>query len=132
MNKENRSNFDSWKNSVGPGWCVMVHPLLILADKYGLTVDQVKEKFGGLRFYWSGDVEQKEDENGNKSQDLRKWFDEMVKGAEGLSTHICEECGMPGKNGNHGSNWIRTLCPVHSAKRVAEAKERNKSRGEGL
>lgn len=54
---------------------------------------QVKEKFGGLRFYTNG-------------------YDEEVGGmihmAEQWAVRTCEQCGEPGKQRGHG--WIYTLC----------------------
>lgn len=60
---------------------------------YPVEAVQVKEKFGGLRFYISGG-------------------DEYVRGlidmAEGMSYQICEQCGQKGKPNRGG--WITTLC----------------------
>lgn len=57
---------------------------------------QVKEKFGGLRFYYNGG-------------------DDFVQGvvhmAESMSYDTCEVCGAPGKPTRGG--WIRTLCKEH-------------------
>lgn len=64
-----------------------------------LVADQVKEKFGGLRFYHHGG-----DELCNGVIDM----------AQAMSFRICEECGSPGKVG--GKAWIRTLCPTHIKK----------------
>lgn len=60
---------------------------------------QVKEKFGGLRFYVDG---------GDAH------IHGMISMAESISYHICEECGNRGKVRNGG--WIRTLCDQHAAK----------------
>lgn len=107
-------NFEMWKDSVGRGWQPMVHALLVLADKNGLEVSQVKEKFGALRFYWGAGEKGAE-------KDLLMWFDGLVKGAEGLSHHMCEECGLPGKTANHGGGyWLKTLCPICSEKHRRE------------
>ena len=53
---------------------------------------QIKEKFGGLRFYVDGTTE------------LLDFIDEM----EAKSLTICEKCGKPGKPREGG--WILTLC----------------------
>jgi len=54
---------------------------------------QVKEKFGGLRFYMTcGSSE----------------IFNLVEEAETLSYKTCEECGGPGEE--RGGGWIRTLC----------------------
>ena len=68
---------------------------------------QVKEKFGGLRFYYEG------------GDDI---IDGMVRMAESWAANTCEECGAPGKM-RHGG-WIRTLCDNHEA----EYQERMKKR----
>ena len=62
---------------------------------------QIKEKFGGLRFYYDGGDEK---------------IQGMVRMAESWAAHTCEECGAPGKMRNGG--WIRTLCDKHEEERV--------------
>jgi len=66
-----------------------------------VVVSQVKEKFGGLRFYYDG---------GNDN--IRG----MVGMAESLSAITCEECGAPGDQRHDG--WIRTLCDEHATNRT--------------
>lgn len=64
-----------------------------------VVADQVKEKFGTLRFYYSG---------GDRT------IDGMVRMAEAMSSRVCEVCGIPGKRTTGG--WIRTLCETHMHK----------------
>ena len=61
-----------------------------------VVVDQVKEKFGGLRFYYHG------------GDDV---VDGMVRMAESWAAQTCETCGDPGTI-RHGG-WVRTLCDKH-------------------
>jgi hypothetical protein len=61
-----------------------------------VTVDQVKEKFGTLRFYYTG------------GDDV---VDGMVRMAEAMSGVTCDECGAPGNTGGQG--WISTKCQTH-------------------
>ena len=61
-----------------------------------VTLDQVKEKFGTLRFYYTG------------GDDV---IDGMVRMAESMSAVTCEQCGSPGTTG--GQWWISTLCHTH-------------------
>lgn len=61
-----------------------------------VTVAQIKEKFGGLRFYYSGGDER---------------IDGMVTMAEAWASCACEECGVPGTS--RGGGWIKTLCDTH-------------------
>jgi hypothetical protein len=60
------------------------------------TAVQVKEKFGGLRFYTNG------------ATDIQ---DAYITFAEMISVRTCEVCGKPGKRTSDG--WIRTLCKEH-------------------
>jgi hypothetical protein len=55
--------------------------------------DQIKEKFGGLRIYFSGGDE---------------YIEGLVSMAESFSYKICEVCGERGKPNTKG--WIHTLC----------------------
>lgn len=57
---------------------------------------QVKEKWGGLRFYV------------NSSDN---YIDGAIALAESLSLRTCEQCGAPGKP--RGGGWVRTLCDSH-------------------
>jgi hypothetical protein len=63
-----------------------------------VVVEQIKEKFGGLRFYYQGGDEQ---------------IHGMVRMAEAWAANCCEECCAPGIRRNGG--WIRTLCDQHEA-----------------
>jgi len=54
---------------------------------------QVKEKFGGLRYYMTCGSDQIYD---------------LISEAEALSYKTCEECGNPGEERDTG--WIKTLC----------------------
>ena len=65
-----------------------------------VTVDQVKEKFGTLRFYYTG---------GDDA------IDGMVRMAESMSGVTCEECGKPGTR--VGGGWVSTLCKEHAEAR---------------
>ena len=65
-----------------------------------VTLDQVKEKFGTLRFYYTGGDE---------------YISGMVRMAESMSGVTCEECGNPGETNGHG--WLVTLCETHRTAR---------------
>lgn len=60
---------------------------------------QIKEKFGGLRFYYDG---------GNDA------IAAAVELTENLSYRICELCGSPGTQNTTG--WIKTRCPTCTKK----------------
>ena len=61
-----------------------------------VTVTQIKEKFGGLRFYYDGGDE---------------YVSGLVTMAAGWASHACEECGSQGVL-RHGG-WLKTLCDTH-------------------
>lgn len=73
---------------------------------------QVKEKFGGLRFY----IDRGTDRHYN-----------LISFAESMSYRICEECGKPGMN--YPLGWYQTLCEEHAEKAYGEraANYRNKT-----
>jgi hypothetical protein len=59
---------------------------------------QVKEKFGGLRFYLRGDATDA--------------MADLIEHAERASWSICEVCGAPGRR--RGRSWIVTRCDEHA------------------
>jgi hypothetical protein len=63
------------------------------SDYFPVKFDQVKEKYGGLRLYFSGGDE---------------YVEGLVSMAEAMSYKICEVCGNKGKPNEGG--WISTLC----------------------
>ena len=85
----------------GDGWFNIIYELAkdveALAKKTDLlelTVHQVKEKFGGLRFYLNKRV----------GRDIQM----RIHKAELISLETCEECAHPGYRRNLG--YIKTLC----------------------
>lgn len=112
------------------GWTVLVHELTeciqnmlenanytIEDDKYKLRVeiDQIKEKYGGLRFYYHLTVDEEMPEKDRpKYNKIDKWgsYMDQISGAvwfaERMSYHICEGCGNPGKL--RDTAWRKTRC----------------------
>ena len=77
---------------------VMNKPPAITEYVRRVKVAQIKEKFGGLRFYYDG---------GDDT------VSGMVTMAEAWASTLCETCGAKGKQ--RGGGWIRTLCDEHEA-----------------
>ena len=72
-----------------------------------VTLDQVKEKFGTLRFYYSGGDDE---------------ISGMVRMAESMSGVTCEGCGNIGER--RGGGWVHTYCtPCEQAREVKRVKE---------
>lgn len=65
-----------------------------------VIVEQVKEKYGTLRFYFYGG-----DDN----------VIGMVRLAESMTSRICEVCGCPAKTESRGG-WVSTRCDQHKDK----------------
>lgn len=94
---------------VGKGWHQLISDLikdiqneLSKTPELTLEVYQVKEKFGGLRFY----VGVQEDYN----LPIEIW--NIISFYEDQSNSICEVCGELGKPTKKG--WIKTLCEKHT------------------
>ena len=88
----------------GDGWFTLVDTLCARlqfeTDRNGapqVVAAQVKEKFGGLRFYVRHATDQQSG---------------MIDMAVALSAHICEVCGHPGQVLVHGVAMTR--CPEHT------------------
>jgi len=67
--------------------------LASLPEYFPVKFDQVKEKYGGLRLYFTGGDD---------------YIRGMVRMAEAMSYNICEICGNKGQPNKGG--WITTLC----------------------
>lgn len=107
--------------AVGDGWYPIIESLCGNIQHYlnwknkesevvpQVVVAQIKEKFGGLRFYYDGGDDR---------------VIGMVQMAEAWADNSCETCGAPGTSG--GKGWIKTLCPTHRAEADAKYAERFK------
>lgn len=85
--------------SIADGWIPLVDRLCDkLRDTGGAKATQVKEKFGGLRFYAS-------------VQDEAQWA--LIDAAEEESRNLCEDCGAFGTL-REDRYWMRTLCDEHA------------------
>jgi hypothetical protein len=66
---------------------------------------QIKEKFGGLRYYFSTKLTDKI---------LIKKMHEVASKYENLSFSICEKCGKkPAQKFQKRNGWIKTYCDKH-------------------
>ena len=74
-----------------------------LVEGGAFRVLQIKEKFGTLRFYWSGDL----------SDAAKAKVKEAIALATARSTCTCEICGAEGWLHNRGG-WFATACAEHA------------------
>jgi len=88
-----------WGFDCRDGWFDLIYKLSkeLIKVSYICEASQVKEKFGGLRFYV--------DNCNIKGNNL-------IRKYEDKSYHICEECGEKGVL-RQDLPWIRTLCLKH-------------------
>ncbi len=87
-----------------------------VAKESWLRIAQIKEKFGGLRFYIHGTV----------SDELRA----QIEHAEFVeSFRICEQCGGPGEV-RQSRRWSHTFCDACEAEYMAERESAWPSREE--
>jgi hypothetical protein len=118
------------------GWFALVDELCVdletaLGDELvqRFAVVQIKEKFGGLRFYFS--LDGKEDmfmdfhsPDGartvvKQAEDAHPVMNELrtvIANAVKRSQRTCMECGELGKRENFGG-WLAVLCDRHAAER---------------
>lgn len=128
----------SFKGSIGdmtaPGWWKVldetftaINEIMAPHPTYTFHVLQIKEKFGGLRFYWrlgNSEVEEADDEilvhDDELYTELSYQLGKVVDRAEEVCGHTCEICGEPGELRPLG--WLRTLCDTHHQERLKEQK----------
>jgi hypothetical protein len=95
----------------GDGWLKLIDNLsrrITKLDPEGeIQATQVKEKFAGLRFYFSA-----HGEDIKKLHEKHEQVGKLVETAEEKSYHLCEECGKKGKM-RDDIGWYRTLCERH-------------------
>ena len=106
-----------WGMECGDGWYNLLDDLLEKLDfisKHSGTqvvADQIKEKFGTLRFYYSTII--KTDFNVEPVVD--KIISDLVIRAEQKSSKTCEKTGKEGTLcSRHG--WLKTLCKEEAGK----------------
>jgi hypothetical protein len=86
---------------VDAGWLPVIDRLATDLKALGWKgkVAQIKEKFGGLRFY---------------AENTDPLMEARIRLAELESARTCEMCGRPADIGPiAGASWIQTLCAVH-------------------
>jgi hypothetical protein len=94
-----------WGFDCNDGWFWLIDNLCKTIQSYiddnkhlnisQVEATQVKEKFGGLRFYYIG---------GDKLIEGMVWL------AESLSYSMCEKCGSLEGKSEKENGWITTLC----------------------
>jgi hypothetical protein len=89
----------------GDGWAALLEPPIKYIHEYNvekpeedrISISQIKEKFGTLRFYIHGHDDT---------------LDKLINEAENKSEITCENCGEEGKL--RGRGWYYTACDTHT------------------
>lgn len=81
--------------------CTKIEAALVEGGSF--RVLQMKEKFGTLRFYWSGTM----------PDAARARIEEAIALSEGRSACTCEICGAEGRLYSRGG-WLATACAEHA------------------
>ncbi len=103
-----------WGLEIGDGWAELLWKLCcrILAfqrfHRCEVIAKQVKEKYGGLRFYWRIQF-QRNDVLPGESLDCFLQMCRLTDRYEDESLHTCEECGRPGRCVSN-AGWVLTRC----------------------
>ena len=106
-NKPMTETLMCWGFECDDGWYDLIDGLCLALSSYcednNIEIPeavQVKEKFGGLRFYLGG-----------VHKDHFHAVHGLTDQAEKMSYKICEVCGKPGEPNIGG--WIKTTCEKH-------------------
>jgi hypothetical protein len=115
--KEYNSVFD-----IGDGWFDLIYELSSKLEPLSKSINgvivpvQIKEKFGGLRYYlgYHNAISFKELDS-EPVAGIYKQMLEFESDYEAKSFHICEACGKPGETSNKKKqSWLKTYCEEHN------------------
>lgn len=105
----------------GDGWEPLIRTIASELEAFILTLPeergayvraaQVKEKYGGLRFYVDTDADIVDGEW--LSIDLPEHVTKTIREAEDASLRTCEVCGADGST-RESQGWVTTRCALHA------------------
>lgn len=94
----NEFTLEDMKACVNLGWHKIIERLYKLCDAGDIRVLQVKEKFGGLRFYVG---------------EAPNFVHDAIEEAEKESERTCYICGSPGTITSSAMGWLECTCNEH-------------------
>jgi hypothetical protein len=100
------------------GWQEILEQLCAALEALGLPelkINQIKEKFGGLRVYVN-----------SQDPEVR----DLVEQAKQRCAVVCENCGAPGDMRKNATGWWLTLCDPCAAEWIVQGQGKEKSNGE--
>ena len=121
INYIQQTNPYKYEFAVGDGWFKILFELVagikVNDQKKGdwiTKVTQIKEKFGGLRFYVTGTSD-------------KNWA--LIRNAEQKSYGVCEESGSEVEVGTWNDGWVRTMCRELAYEKFYELSDAGKLNG---
>jgi RNA polymerase-binding transcription factor DksA len=125
-----------WGIDTGDGWydlienlCKNIEEIKEEFPNIDIIATQVKEKFGGLRFYYRTEIKNNIDRDNlnDEYKEMEDKLDKAVEKAEQKSYKTCEVCGST-KNVSQTKGWISTLCDKCMDKRRRKYESENKEK----
>ena len=115
--KEERMPFNMFGIETGEGWKPIAQRVIDKIEEYNtnspedstIYIDQVKEKFAGLRIYVTYD---------NVPQDVIDKIKRLIQEAEKEAANTCEECGTKKNIGMRVNGWYTVMCEDCAKKTV--------------
>ena len=106
---DEREPFPMFGIETGEGWKPIAQKVIDAIIEYNenspedsvIYIDQVKEKFAGLRIYVTYD---------NVPKEVIDKIENLIKEAETEAAHTCEECGSKENVGMRMNGWYTVMC----------------------
>ena len=116
---DEREPFPMFGIETGEGWKPIAMKVINAIIEYNdnspedsvIYIDQVKEKFAGLRIYVTYD---------NVPQDVVDKIENLIKEAEIEASNTCEECGSKENIGMRVNGWYTVMCE-DCAKKIVQS-----------
>jgi hypothetical protein len=121
INYIQQTNPYQYSFAVGDGWYKLIYELVhevrvndLKKGDWVTKATQIKEKFGGLRFYVTGTSD-------------KNWA--LIRNAEQKSYAVCEETGSEVEVGTWNNGWIRTICRKEALRKFYDLSDKGELNG---
>lgn len=121
INYIQQTNPYQYSFGIGDGWYKLIYELVrdirdndLKKGDWITKATQVKEKFGGLRFYVTGSSD-------------KNWT--LIRNAEQKSFSICEVTGSEVEVGSWVDGWLQTLCRKEALRRFYDKSDKGELDG---
>ena len=121
INYIQQTNPYQYSFAVGDGWYKLIYELVhevrvndLKKGDWVTKATQIKEKFGGLRFYVTGTSD-------------KNWA--LIRNAEQKSYAVCEETGSEVEVGTWNNGWVRTMCRKEALRKFYDLSDKGELNG---